>query len=119
MKIDLNKGISIQISGELGRFNTLPIDALIKIADSLQNLLITIAKSDVDSNNPIHLDDFKIELSGFRHGSAVPQFLFTPRVQTSIGNVDSQRALVSKKFDKLMSLSNKADYIKINNLYPD
>ncbi len=119
MKFDLNKGISIQIEGELGKFNTLPIEALVRIAESLQNLLITIAKSDLDSKDPLYLDDFKIELSGFKQGSAVPQFVFTPRVQTSIANIDRQRKIVSQKFEKMMSLSDKADYAKINDFYPD
>ncbi len=119
MKIDLNKGISFHIEGELGKFNTLPIDSLIKIAESLQNLLITIAKSDINSKDPLYLDDFRIELSGFKQGSAVPQFVFTPRIQTSIANVEKQRKVVNQKFERLMSISNKADYLKISEFYPD
>jgi predicted RNase H-like HicB family nuclease len=119
MKIDLNKGVSFQIEGELGKFHTLPVEALVKIAENLQDLLLTIAKSDVDSNDPIHLENFKVELSGFMHGSAVPQFVFTPRIQTSIGNITKQRKVVNQKFVRLMGLSNNAEYMKINDMYPD
>ncbi len=119
MKIDLNKGISFQIEGELGKFHTLPVETLVKIAENLQDLLITIAKSDVDSKEPIHLENFKVELSGFRHGSAVPEFVFTPRIQTSIGNIAKQRKVVNQRFEKLMGLSNKSEYLKISDMYPD
>ncbi len=118
-KIDLTKGINLQISGELGRYNTLPLDALVRIAESLQSLLITLAKIDLDNSDPIHLENFRMELSGFKKGSAVPQFILTPRIQTSIGNVDSQRKRVNKKFDKLMQLSNKGDFTQIKKLYPN
>ena len=119
MKINLNKGVSFLIEGEVGRFHTLPVDTLIKIAENLQNLLITIAKCDIDSKEPIHLENFKVELSGFRHGSAIPEFVFSPRLQTSIGNVELQRRVVNKRFENLMKLSNKSNYFKINEIYPD
>lgn len=72
--IDLNKGINLQIQGELGRFNTLPIDALVKIAEHLQTLINSIAVHGVDKGNVIDLSNFKLELSAFRTGSAVPEF---------------------------------------------
>jgi len=53
--IDLNKGINLQIQGELGRFNTLPIDALVKIAEHLQTLINSIAVHGVDKGNVIDL----------------------------------------------------------------
>src|SRR5690606_451978 len=119
MKIDVNKGISFRIEGELGKLHTLPGDKLVKIAESLQVLLGTIAKNDLDSREPIHLDNFKIELSGFRHGSAVPEFVFTPRIQTSIANIAKQRKVVNQGFERLMKLSNTADYLKVSDVYPD
>jgi hypothetical protein len=36
VKIDLNSGAFIEIGGELGKYNSLPIDTLIKIAQYLQ-----------------------------------------------------------------------------------
>ncbi len=45
MKINLNKGISIRIAGELGKFNTIPVDDIIKISQSLQEPIIDIAKN--------------------------------------------------------------------------
>jgi predicted RNase H-like HicB family nuclease len=119
MKLDLNTGISLHIQGELGRYNSLPIDVLIRISQNLQELILSLAKNNVESNDSIHLDDFKVELFGFKKGSAIPQFIFTKRVQTSISDIDKQRTLVSKKFEELMNLSSKSAYLEINTLYPD
>ena len=66
MKLDLNSGAFIQIGGELGKYNSLPIDILIKIAQDLQELVMTIAKYDLPSSDAINLDNFKIELVDFR-----------------------------------------------------
>ncbi|MBC6410582.1 MAG: hypothetical protein GDA42_09025 [Ekhidna sp.] len=71
MAIDLQKGISLKIEGELGKFQTLPIESLIKIAESLQELVLSIAKYDLPVNEAINLSNFKLELTDFQKGSAV------------------------------------------------
>jgi hypothetical protein len=43
VKIDLNNGAFIEIGGELGEYNSLPIDVLVKIAQDLQELILTLA----------------------------------------------------------------------------
>jgi hypothetical protein len=47
VKIDLNSGAFIEIGGELGKYNSLPIDVLIKLAQDLQELVYTLAKYDL------------------------------------------------------------------------
>ncbi|MBC6426959.1 MAG: hypothetical protein GDA51_10955 [Ekhidna sp.] len=71
MAIDLQKGISLKIEGELEKFQTLPIESLIKIAESLQELVLSIAKYDLPVNEAINLSNFKLELTDFQKGSAV------------------------------------------------
>ncbi len=119
MKIDLNNGINIRIAGELGKFNTIPVDTLIKISQNLQELVISIAKNDINETEIIDLNNFKIELSGFKVGSAVPQFTFTQRIKPTFNDIGEQRKSVSEKFDKLIEIANEGKYDDLKNLYPD
>lgn len=120
MKVNLEKGISLQISGEVGKNNTLPIDYLVKLAENLQNLILTIARFDLETTGNVDIENFKIELFGFKKGSAVPQFVLTERVNMVVGDdVYKQRKVVSKKFDQLVSVSNSGDYRQLKTVYPD
>ena len=112
--------INLQVSGEVGRYNSLPVDYLVEIAKNLQTFLQTLAKVNVSEGSTLDLNNFKIELTGFKAGSAVPQFSFTPRRKLTInGNVENQRELVRQKFDELVEASGKGDYEKVKVLYPD
>ena len=120
MKLDLDSGAYIQIGGELGKYNSLPIDTLIKIAQDLQELVMTIAKFDLPSSEIVNLDNFKIELVDFKKGSAVPKFAFTPRIENKVGqNWKIHRKVVSDKFEKLVEISDSGDYKKLIELYPE
>lgn len=120
MKLDLNTGVFIQIGGELGKYNSLPIDTLIKIAQDLQGLVVTIAKYDLPACDILDLNNFKIELFDFKKGSAIPKFGFTPRDENKIG-VDwlIHRKTVIEKFENLIEISNSGNYEKIIELYPE
>ncbi|QKZ12401.1 hypothetical protein [Spirosoma sp. KUDC1026] len=112
--------INLQVSGEVGKYNSLPVDYLVEIAKNLQTLLQTLAKVNVSEGSTIDLNNFKIELTGFKSGSAVPQFSFTPRRQLTLnGNIDNQRELVREKFDELVEASGKGNFGKVRELYPD
>jgi len=112
--------INLQVSGEVGKYNSLPVDYLVEIAKNLQTLLQTLAKVNVSEGSTIDLNNFKIELTGFKTGSAVPQFSFTPRRQLTLnGDVDNQRDLVRQKFDELVEASGKGNFVKVRELYPD
>jgi hypothetical protein len=119
MAIDLQKGISLKIEGELGKFQTLPIESLIKIAESLQELVMSIAKYDLPANEAIDLNNFKLELTDFQKGSAIPSFVLTQRVQSVITDYQIQREEVTKKLNSLFAISDKGNYADLLELYPE
>jgi len=120
MKIDFEKGAYIQIGGELGKYNSIPVDCLIKFAQDLQKLIQTIAKYDLPTNEPINLDNFKIELVDFKIGSAVPKFAFSSREENATGqNWQINRKAVSERFEQLIEISDQVDYPKLKILYPE
>jgi hypothetical protein len=93
---------------------------LVKIAQDLQELIFTLAKYDLPTNEAVDLNNFKIELVGFIKGSAVPKFAYTPRVENKTGLFwQEQRNTVNEKFEKLVAISNSGDYGKIIELYPE
>lgn len=118
-KIDLEKELSIRIEGELGKHQTLPIENLIKIAESLQHLINDIVKYDLPADESIDLSNFKVELSGFKAGSAIPQFSFTKRINHTVSDFKKQRATVNKKLNKILEISDKGTYSQIKKMYPD
>lgn len=114
------KKISIKIGGEVGKYNTLPVDYLVNLAKHLQDLIQDIANYDLPSDEPIDLNNFKLELSKFGKGSAVPTFIFTHNVQnTIITDVEMQREVVTEKFSELMSISDVGDYLQLRKQYPE
>ena len=116
--INLEKGILVEVGGECGKYNTLPIDKLVTIGQSLQNLVEIIAKVDLESETMIDLKNFKIELSGYFKNSAVPEFVFTPRVLYTTGDgIEEQRKIVNEKLNVLFSVSNGGDYMKLSEMY--
>lgn len=119
MTVDLTSGFNLRVEGEIGRYNTLPIEYLVKVAENLQKLLKDIAKYQLTVDGAIDLDNFKVELIGFKAGSAIPQFIFTPRVQTvTSGDVFEQRRFVNDKFEEYLKIANKGDYTEIKSLIP-
>lgn len=120
MKIDLNSGVFLQITGELGKYNSIPIDTLIKIARDFQELILTIAKHDLPEDEPLILENFIIELVDFKKGSAIPKFAFSQRIENTIGfNWQKNRKSVNDKFEKLIQISNMDNYEELKKLYPE
>lgn len=120
LQMKIKDRINIQIGGEIGKFNSLPVDYLVEIAKNLQNLLQTIARVSVSDGDTIDLNNFKVELVGFTTGSAVPSFSFTNRIQPTFGSgIQKQRETVSNKFEELMKVSEIGDFEKIKILYPE
>lgn len=117
--MDLRRGISIRIGGEKTKHNTLPLEVLLKLATNLQELINEIAKCNLSTEEAIKLENFKIELSGFKIGSAVPEFIFTKEYQLSIGiDVDQQQKKVNDKLAKVISISSKGDFSELHNEFP-
>lgn len=119
MSVDIKHDITFKIEGEMGKYNTLPIDALVKISQSFQSLILSLAKNDIPDDEPIDLNNFKIELSGFQAGSAVPSYTYTQRVMPTIVNFDRQRQLVSEKLNVLLNIADKGSYMELKSIYPE
>jgi len=120
MKVSLETGMSIKIEGELGKYNTLPIEALIKISQNLQQLIQSIAKLEIQTDGGIDLENFRVEISNFKPGSAIPQFVLTPRVKFTTGDdVFQQRDFVSERINKLLSIANDGNYLELKKEYPE
>jgi predicted RNase H-like HicB family nuclease len=119
MLVDLAKGFNLRIEGEIGKYNTLPIEQLVKLAENLQKLLQDIAKYQLEVDGAIDTSNFKIELSGFKIGSAIPEFIYTPRIKAvTSGEVLEQRNFVNEKFNSYLKVANVGDYSEIKNLIP-
>lgn len=120
MKTNLEKGLSIKIEGELGKFQTLPIEALIKIAQNFQKLVHSIAELEIQTEGGIDLENFNVEISDFKKGSVIPEFILTPRIKYTTGNdVEKQRDFVSGRVDKLLSIVNIGNYLELKKEYPE
>jgi hypothetical protein len=119
MDVDIKNGITLKIEGELGKNKTLPIDALIKISESLQELIVSIARYDLPSNEVIDLNNFKIELSEFKPGSAIPSFVLAKEIHYTTNDAIRQREIVSEKFNALMSVADKGNYPELKAIYPE
>jgi len=119
MKVDLNSGAYIEIGGELGRYNSLPVDVLVKIAKDLQDLVTSIAKHTLPSEEPVDLNNFQLELTGFEKASAVPQFSFSPRSENMSGFYSaSQRDSVNNCFNNILQIANTGDYHELKKILP-
>lgn len=119
MKIDLNQGTYFQIGGELGKYNSLPINILIKIAEDFQQLILTLAHLEIDETELTSSENFEIELADFKKGSAIPGFIFSPRKEKMIGEKwEIHRGIVNDKFEDILEVSNDGDYGKLIEMYP-
>jgi hypothetical protein len=119
MPVDLSNGLNLRVEGEIGKYKTLPIEYLIKLSENLQKLIQDIARFQLEADGAIDLSNFKIELAGFKAGSAIPEFVFTPRVKTvTSGDVIEQRKFISKQFSQYLSVAHKGDYTAIKNIIP-
>jgi hypothetical protein len=118
MKVDLISGLDIHIGGEIAKHNSLPLDFLVRFCSNFQLFVNEIAKNSL-LEETIDLSNFKLELSAFFKGSAIPRVIFTSNTQeVLIGNVQQQRITVSTQIDQLLSYSNEGNYYKIKDLYP-
>ncbi|HNW97990.1 MAG TPA: hypothetical protein PKK00_06230 [Bacteroidales bacterium] len=117
MKIDLTKGLNIEIGGEMGKHGTIAINYLIKLGKSLQELVTSIAKNTVESS--IDLNNFELDLLGIKKCCTVLEIKYSLPKQHVLGNIDEQRLFVNDQLDNLIKLSDKSDYLKLLELYPD
>lgn len=119
MSVELKHDITFKIEGEVGKYNTLPIDILVKISQSFQELIFSLAKNDIPDDEPIDLNNFKIELSGFTSGSAVASYVYTQRIIPTIIDFNKQKQLVSDKLNVLLGIADRGSYSDLRNIYPE
>jgi len=119
MKINIETGISMKIEGELGKHQTISIDKLIEIGQSFQDLLMSLVKYDIPANQTIDIDNFKIDLSAFSGGSAIPTFIFTPNVKATFHDYKDQRKQLSEKANDIFTLMDSGEYLTLAKQYPD
>ncbi len=104
----------------MGRYNSLPVDVLAKIAKDFQNLIISIAKHTLSSDEFIDLNNFQLELTGFEKASAVPKFSYSSRAESKSGFLwESQRNLVNDNFNNVLQIANKGDYYELKKILPN
>lgn len=116
--MDINEGMFVRVDGQMTVNNSIPIDALIKMATSLQKLIYDVAKNDINPDETISLDNFKLELCGFKGGSAVPQFKYNTVIQASVYDITSQRKKVSEVVTKILNITESGKYGDLKDLYP-
>jgi len=95
------------------------MEALIKIARSLQDLILAIANEGgvADGNQQ---RAFEIALCGYKKGGVIPQFMLVPVYQQERRiNIEPQLEHLNSRFNELMQLSHLGNYEYLEGLYPD
>jgi hypothetical protein len=119
MNLNLEDKISFRIGGEIGEYQTISIDKLYEIANNFQVLINSIAKNDIEVEGGINLCNFKIELCGFKGGSAIPEFCFTNKIIPTIANFKEQRREINASLEKILQISDSGDYLTLISEYPE
>jgi len=120
MDIDIiNEGLTLRIQGEMGKNSTISFDNFVRIGKSLQDLILVLGSFSLNDGNQIEPDNFKIDLSLFRPGSAMPQFkLSQPKFLPLFENTDKRRSELNKELGQLLDVSDKGDYLRLKSLIP-
>lgn len=116
----MKRKLKIEISGEIAKNNSLPVDYFISIAKNLQDLIAQIVKYDIPSQEDLDLKNFKLELTGFEKGSAIPIFQYYDDGQENLMTpIEKQREIVDNKLDELLIISSENNYLKLLDKYPE
>lgn len=117
MKIDLVKGLNIEIGGEMGKHGTISLNNLVKLGKSLQELVTSLAKYTLESS--VDLNNFELDLSGLKKCCTLLEIKYSPARQQVLADVDEQRLFVNDQLDNLLKISDSSDYLQLMDLYPD
>ncbi|HLP51136.1 MAG TPA: hypothetical protein VK154_09660 [Chitinophagales bacterium] len=111
---------TLHIGGEATKAHTIPVDMLGEIGKSLQDLLQKIALFDLPTTETIDPANFKLELSKFGKGSAIPTFVFTQNVnQSPLAGITEQRKALHEKFNALMEVASDGNYLLLRDMYKE
>lgn len=119
MSLNLKKGISLKIEGQLGKNKTLSIEKLIEISKTLQDLVFSVIKNELKSEDEINLDNFKLELSDFSGGSAIPTYVISENKQQTIYPYQNQIRDLELKLDEAFVIMDSGNYAQLKDRYPD
>jgi len=121
MKLDFNKTVYLQIGGEIGKNNSLPLKYFAELSKNLQTLIDTLVEFELPEDEGIDRKNFQLELTDFKENdSAIPGFSFTKEVQSVIGgDALAQRDQISQSFEKLISVANSGTYQQLDDIFPD
>lgn len=112
--------MSLHIGGEIAKNHSLPIDYFVKVSQSLQDLIITLATHNLTNDIAIDKSNFKIEICGFKEGSAIPQFKYAPDVYYTAGvDVIQQRKIVNESLQEIFAITDSGKYDQLKKLYSD
>lgn len=121
MKLDFNKTVYLQIGGEIGKNNSLPLKYFAELSKNLQSLVDTLVEFELPEDEGIDRKNFQLELTDFKENdSAIPGFSFTKDVQSVIGgDALKQRDQISESFEKLIKVANKGTYQQLEDFFPN
>lgn len=114
--LDLEKELLIRV-GKENDDNVISWDVLKNVGDKLEELILTIAKYNLDVVGPVNLDNFKLDFSGFYNGSSIPAFRLNTHPIPSLFNEDKARKVVIANFSNLVSNVDKGNYQAIADGY--
>src|SRR5580704_10203867 len=111
MEANILDGVYVRVGGDAGKTNGLPWHILAGMFEHLNQLVMLLAKYELETDISPSLKDFEIELFDFKPGSAVPAFRILPSLQTVLMPAENQQKMVvARKFDELMSYANNSAY---------
>ncbi|KAA3439899.1 hypothetical protein [Rufibacter hautae] len=103
--IDLDKEVLLRI-GKPSDEHIVPWSILKSVGNSLEALVLTLAKHSQELNEAVSLDDFKLDFSGFYNGSPVPAFKLNnhpkPTLFHSDASIHRAKKAVNDDFSRIM-----------------
>src|SRR5689334_14287241 len=113
LQADIINGIYVQVGGDAGKTKGLSWHILETMVDHLQELVILLAKYELETDESPDLKNYELELFDFKPGSAVPAFRLIPREKELFPKEEKQKIIIAKKFDSLLTMANNGSYDSI------
>lgn len=111
MEANIIDGVYVRVAGDAGKTGGLSWRIVENMFDHLQELIVLLAKYELETKASPNLKEFDIEIFDFKSGSAVPAFRLVPNPQQEIiPIIQEQKSVVAEKFNTLMSYANTGKY---------
>ena len=110
----------MQIGGEIGKNNSLPLKYFAELAKNLQTVIDTLVECELPEEEGFDRSNFQLELTDFQPDGVIPGFSFTKQVQSVVGgDAMEQRKEISKSFENLISMADSGNYEQLNDIFPE